>query len=128
MNQQRWQRFLPDRSQLMLVVSVLLVVFALVSFINLAIVKGSVGAKQRSVKAQLDQARERQRMLRTTLERDQQGCNILPKAQDYYNLTLPNVTVVVPKPEATPDVPGGEHDFRKGPPYWADWWEQLSQP
>jgi len=127
--QRRLWRYLPDRSQLMLLAGVLIVLFAAVSFVNLAIAKSSALAKERTMRAQLEQAREQNARLQRALGQAQAGQNVMPKAYEYFGMTLPGVTMVLPE-EAPSSEPVGP--IREEPPpahpFWLDWWERWRSP
>jgi hypothetical protein len=118
---QRWQRFLPDLSQLLLVAGVLVVIFAMVSFVNLAIAKSRVLAENRMVAGQVREAEERQELLRIALADAQQGRDLWSKAWDYFGMAPRGATVVLPAPARVE----GSADRPASPPYWAVWWQRL---
>ncbi|PKO22822.1 MAG: hypothetical protein CVU38_07385 [Chloroflexi bacterium HGW-Chloroflexi-1] len=140
MSQQRWRRFLPERSQFLLLGVVLAVIFALVGFINLAIIKSSTLVENQGARVRLERAQDQSQRLQGALGEAQQGQNIPIKGWEYYRLTPPEVTVVMPAPEAAPEaaseaapLAAGEtaalgHRHAAGPPYWADWLKRLVKP
>jgi len=132
MTQQRWQRFLPERSQLLLLLVVLAVIFALVGFINLAIIKGTALAENQAARGRLDRAEDQSQRLWHALFAGQQGQNVPSKGWDYFRVTPPGVTVVVPASEAALSAAGEAaltaQKHAAGPPFWADWLKHLVKP
>jgi len=132
MTQQRWQRFLPERSQWLLLLVVLAVIFALVGFINLAIIKSTALAENQAARVRLDRAKDQGQRLRDALVVGQQGQNVPSKGWDYFRLTPPGVTVVAPASEAALSVMGEValtgQKHAAGPPFWADWLKRLVKP
>ena len=132
MAQQRWQRFLPERSQLLLLLVVLAVILALVGFINLAIIKSAALAENQAARVRLERAQDQNQRLSQALIEGQQGQNVPSKGWDYFRLTLPGVTVVVPASEA-PLLDAGAtalaaQQGAAGPPFWAEWLKRLVKP
>jgi hypothetical protein len=126
--QRRLWRFLPDRSQLMLLAGVLIVLFGAVSFVNLAIAKSAALAKERSVQVQLEQARQQNARLQRALQQAQAGQNVMPKAYEYFGMTLPGVTMVLPEtPEDTTVGPVWQEP-PPAEPIWLQWWERFRNP
>ncbi|MCX6027710.1 MAG: hypothetical protein NT169_00185 [Chloroflexi bacterium] len=128
MSRGRWWRFLPDRSQLMLLAGVLIAVVTTVGFVNLTIARSAVQAELRADQARVAQLLEQKLRLQDELARDQQGENVAPRAEEYFDRKPPDTTTVFPEAVATPDAAAGKRDQPSGPPYWAEWWKRLTQP
>jgi hypothetical protein len=128
MIQPGWRRFLPDRSQLMLLVIVVMGLAAGVSFVNLGITRNTVLAANRIAHERLAEAQEQNVLLGQALASAQQGENILPKAYEYYGETRPGVMTFEIKPVAPDAAADGAGAQRAGPPFWGDWWERLIHP
>ena len=124
MSQKRLWQFLPDRSQLMLLAGVLVVLAAAIGFVNLAVARAAVVSELQAARAQTDQMEEQNQRLKDELARAQQGDNVGPRALDDFNMTRPGAVIVEPEPLITP-----QPTVRPaGPPYWAEWWKRLAQP
>ena len=128
MLQRRLWRFLPDRSQLILLASVVIVLFAAVSFVNLAIAKSAALAKERTLQAQLEQAREQHERLQRALQQAQAGQNVMPKAYEYFGMTLPGVTMVLPEEPGDETVGPILQEPPAAQPFWLQWWERWRNP
>ncbi len=128
MIQAGWRRFLPDRSQFMYLVVVVIVLVAGMSFANLGIAKNAALAANRAVHAQSDEAQEQHSLLERALDAAQRGENIVPKAFDYFFLTPAGVTTVLVQPAPPEEGESGSKGLRSAPPYWLDWWQRLVQP
>lgn len=125
MSQEGWRRYLPDRSQLVLLAVVLAALFALVSFINLAVAKSAALAGRQAVLDQISQLEERNQRLRSTLSDDQNGKNIVQKALQYFGLVARGQRVVLPQGSS---VDGPTRNHPAGPPFWLEWWKLLVMP
>jgi hypothetical protein len=110
-----------------LLAGVLLSLAVAVGFVNLAIARGAVLAELRAEEARVAQMKEQNSRLQDELERAQQGQNIGPLAERYFNLVPPGTTVVLPETPATPDSTS-KRRRQVGPPYWTEWWKRLTQP
>jgi hypothetical protein len=126
--QRRLWRFLPDRSQLMLLAGVLIVLFGAVSFVNLAIAKSAALAKERSVQVQLEQARQQNARLQRALQQAQAGQNVMPKAYEYFGMTLPGVTMVLPETPQDETIGPIWQEPAPEQPIWLQWWERFRNP
>jgi hypothetical protein len=127
MQHQGWRRFLPDRSQFMLLVIVVIALVAGMSFVNLGIARNSALAMNRASHARYDEAQQQNDLLKRILTGVQRGENILPKAYDYFFLLPAGVTTVLLQPIETPEA-DGEAARRTSPPFWGDWWQRLVNP
>jgi hypothetical protein len=125
---QGWRRFLPDRSQLMLLVIVVIALVAGVSFVNLGIAHKSALAAREMAVARYDEIQQQHVLLVRTLEAAQRGENILPKAYDYFFMTPPGIITVLIEPAEPAPAPGVAGARTSGPPYWGDWWQHLVNP
>ena len=119
--------FLPERSQLWLLLAAVAGIIAVVSFANLAVARSAAQAELDIAKTRLQVEEERHSELNDALERAQRGEHVVPKAIDYFDVAPEGVTVYVPEPDpvqpvATPERP------RTQPPYWVEWWKLLVQP
>jgi hypothetical protein len=128
MVQQGWRRFLPDRSQFMLLVIVVMGLVAGVSFVNLGITRNTALAANRIAHERLAEAQEQNVLLGQALVSAQQGDNIPPKAYEYYGEARPGVTTFEIQPVAPGEAADGAGAQRAGPPFWGDWWERLVNP
>ncbi|MEJ5200032.1 MAG: hypothetical protein WHX53_14000 [Anaerolineae bacterium] len=122
-----WRRFLPDRSQLIWLATIMIGLVAGVSFINLSVARNAAVAANRAVHARYAQAQQQHEALVQALAAAQRGEQIVPKAYDYFSLTPAGVTTVLIKPVAPVSAIESEGE-RGGPPYWATWWQRLAQP
>ena len=87
-------RFLPERSQLMLLVGVFVVLFAAAGFVNLAVTKSEALASRRHEQQQRDQMLDRKYALSDALGDAQQGRHIPKTALGFFQLVPPGMTVV----------------------------------
>jgi len=126
--QRGWRRFLPDRSQLMLLVIVVMGLVAGVSFVNLGITRNTVLAENRVAHEQLAEAQQQNRGLTEALASAQRGENIPPKALAYYNEAPAGVMTFEIKPATPSDASTGAGARQSGPPFWGDWWKHLVKP
>lgn len=122
-----WRRFLPDRSQLIWLATVMIGLVAGVSFINLSVARNAAMAANRAAHMRYAQAQQQHEALVQALAAAQKSEQILPKAYDYFSLTPAGVTTVVIKPVASVSAAGSEGEHG-GPPYWQTWWQRLTQP
>ncbi len=122
------RRFLPDRSQLTLLLVVVIVLVAGMGFVNLGVARNAASSANRTAHAQYDEQLQQSRLLTGALEAAQRGDNIVPKAYDYFAWTLPGVTTV--EIQSVPEEESGSTGKtpRAGPPYWSDWWQFLIKP
>jgi hypothetical protein len=126
MTSKRW-RFLPDRSQALLVVGVLLALFFIVSFANLALARSNALAERNAALTRRGVAAERNHNLRTALDAAQRDMHIPAQAEIYFGETVPGNVSVRPLPEDAS--PGRSNGNSQGaPPFWENWWERLTQP
>jgi len=123
-----WWRFLPDRSQLMLLAGVLIAVVTTVGFVNLAIARGAAQTELRAQEARVAQLREQNLRMQDELVRAQSDENAERRATDYFNRVRPGTTLVLPEAVPTPAAPVVGRRRPSGPPYWAEWWKRLTQP
>ena len=128
MQHQDWRRFLPDRSQFMLLVIVVIALVAGMSFVNLGIARNSALAMNRSAHALFDEAQQQNDLLKRTLAGVQRGENIPSKAYDYFFLHPPGVTTVLLQPIEAKEAADSEAARRTSPPFWGDWWQLLVNP
>jgi hypothetical protein len=123
-----WRRFLPDRSQFMLLVIVVIALVAGMGFVNLGIARNSALAANRTAHVRYDEALQQNDQLKRALTAAQRGENILQKAFDYFSLTLPGVTTLMLQPVAAKESTDGEAVRSSGPPFWGEWWQRLVKP
>ena len=128
MMQSSWRRFLPDRSRFMILMVVVIVLVAGMSFVNLGFAKNAARTANRSVHAQYDEALQQRDLLQRALAGAQRGENIVPKAYDYFFLTPAGVTTVLVEPAAEETSRSESVDRRSSAPFWLDWWQHLAQP
>ncbi len=128
MIQPSWRRFLPDRSQFLLLVVVVIVLIAGISFVNLGFARNAALANNRTAHTRLDEQVQQKTLLIRALEAAQRGDNILPKAYEYFAWALPGVTTVEIQPAPTAESDNRSGAQRAGPPYWGDWWQRLVKP
>ncbi len=128
MVQQGWRRFLPDRSQFVLLAIVVMGLVAGVSFVNLGIARNAVWTANQIAHTRYEEAQRQHGMLVEALEGAQQGENILPKAYEYFVLTPVGVTTILIKFVTPGENVDGIGSRRAGPPFWGDWWEHLVEP
>ena len=128
MQHQGWRRFLPDRSQFMLLVIVVIALAAGMSFVNLGIARNNALAMNRTAHARYDEAQQQNDLLKRTLTGVQRGENILPKAYEYFSWALPGVTTVLLQPIEANEAVEGEATQRSAPPFWGEWWQRLVNP
>jgi hypothetical protein len=128
MQHQGWRRFLPDRSQFMLLVIVVIALVAGMSFVNLGITRNGALAQNRTAHVRYDEAQQQNDLLKRTLTGVQRGENILPKAYDYFFLLPSGVTTVLLQPIEAQEAVDGEAARRTSPPFWGDWWQLLVNP
>ena len=128
MQHQDWRRFLPDRSQFMLLVIVVIALVAGMSFVNLGIARNNALAMNRTAHARYDEAQQQNDLLKRTLTGVQRGENILPKAYEYFSWALPGVTTVLLQPIEANEAVEGEATQRSAPPFWGEWWQRLVNP
>jgi hypothetical protein len=140
MSQPRWQRFLPDRSQLWILGAVLLLIVAGVSFFNVFSAKAAALAGQRQVQAQLDRLNVQNRLLRERLTQVQSGNrpggDVEVRAHQYFGLAYPGETHIVGQSapatvmtDTKSPASMGETapaDAQPAPtPFWEGWWKTL---
>jgi len=128
MQHQSWRRFLPDRSQFMLLVIVVIALGAGMSFVNLGIARNSALTQNRIAHARYDEAQQQNDLLKRTLTGVQRGENVLPKAYDYFFLLPPGMTTVLLQPAEAQETADGEAARRTSPPFWGVWWQLLVNP
>jgi len=128
MQHQGWRRFLPDRSQFMLLVIVVIALVAGMSFVNLGIARNSALAMNRTAHTRYDEAQQQNDLLKRTLTGVQRGENILPKAYDYFFLLPSGVTTVLLQPLEAKEASESEAARRTSPPFWGEWWQRLVNP
>jgi hypothetical protein len=112
----------------MVLVVVVIVLVAGMSFANLGITKNAALATNRAAHAQHDEALEQRSLLGQALDAAQRGENIVPKAFDYFVLTPPGETTVLVRPALAEESGSESKALRSAPPYWIDWWQRLAQP
>jgi hypothetical protein len=121
-------RFLPDRSQFMLLIGVFVILFAAAGFINLALTKSEALAARRVAQQKYDQLGSRNLALKDALGEAQQGLHIEPMAMKFFGLVPPGFEVITAAPEdPIPEIETGS-PFPLGPPYWEEWFKKLLQP
>jgi type II secretory pathway pseudopilin PulG len=125
---QRWRRFLPERSQLIILVGVLAILYAGVAFVNLAMAKSAALRENQAAQTKVDALQEQQQRLRLALGEAQQGYNIEPRARQYFNLGRKGEKAVVLQPVAPATAPETAPQPASGPPYWTEWWKRLTEP
>jgi Flp pilus assembly protein TadG len=123
MSYQRLQRFLPDRSGVMLLAIALTAALALLGFGSLAISKSEALAHQYRVRQQLETLQEQNRLLVAALDQAQHGQNIVPRAWQYYHRLPPGLTVI----EGESAVGDASAQWADGPPVWVELLEQIRQ-
>ena len=128
MIQPGWRRFLPDRSQFMLLVIVVMGLVAGVSFVNLGITRNTALASNRIAHERLAEAQQQNVSLEQALVSAQQGDNIPPKAYEYYGEARPGVTTFEIRAGGAGRCGGWAGAQQAGPPFWGDWWERLVNP
>ena len=128
MQHQGWRRFLPDRSQFMLLVIVVIALVAGMSFVNLGITRNGALAQNRTAHVRYDEAQQQNDLLKRTLTGVQRGENILPKAYDYFFLLPSGVTTVLLQTIEAKEADNGEAARHTSPPFWGDWWQLLVNP
>jgi hypothetical protein len=128
MQHQDWRRFLPDRSQLMLLVMVVIVLAAGMSFVNLGIARNNALATNRAAHARYEEAVRQNELLNGSLAAVQREENVVPKAFDYFKWSLPGTTTIVLEPAEAGTETEGEQSLRPTPPFWGQWWRRLVNP
>jgi hypothetical protein len=128
MQHQGWRRLLPDHSQFMLLVIVVIVLVAGMSFINLGIARNNALTMNRTAHARYNEAQQQNDLLKRTLTGVQRGENILPKAYEYFSWALPGVTTILLQPSEAKEAAEGEAAQRTNPPFWGEWWQRLVNP
>ena len=128
MQHQDWRRFLPDRSQFMLLVIVVIALVAGMSFVNLGIARNSALTQNQAVHALFDEAQQQNDRLNRNLIAVQRGENIPPKAYDYFFMQPSGVTTVLLQPIEANEAADSEAARRTSPPFWGDWWQLLVNP
>jgi hypothetical protein len=128
MQLQGWRRFLPDRSQSMLLVIVVIALVAGMSFVNLGITRNNALAMNRTAHARYDEAQQQNDLLKRALVGVQRGENILPKAYDYFFMQPSGVTTVLLQPVEAKETAESEAASRTAPPFWGEWWQRLVNP
>jgi hypothetical protein len=119
----RWFRFITDRSQIVIIFGVLVVVVALFGFSELAVEKSAAIAALERAQGRVDQLEDQQARLTRALEQAQNGQRIAPKAYQYYGAAPPGVTVIIPEepaiiPQSAPSAPDAP---------WSAWTAQVTQ-
>jgi hypothetical protein len=128
MQHQDWRRFLPDRSQFMLLVIVVIALVAGMSFVNLGIARNSALAQNQIAHARFDEAQQQNDRLNRNLIAVQRGENIPSKAYDYFFMQPSGVTTVLLQPIEANEAADSEAARRTSPPFWGDWWQLLVNP
>ena len=128
MQHQGWRRLLPERSQFMLLVIVVIALVAGMSFVDLGIARNSALAINRTAHARYDEAQQQNDLLKRTLAGVQQGENIPSKAYDYFFLLPSGVTTVLLQPVTAKEAAESEAARRTSPPFWGEWWQRLVNP
>jgi len=128
MQHQGWRRFLPDRSQFMLLVIVVIALVAGMSFVNLGIARNSALAQNGTAHARYDEAQQQNERLKRNLIAVQRGENVPSKAYDYFFMQPSGVTTVLLQPVEAKEAAESEAARRTAPPFWGDWWQRLVNP
>jgi hypothetical protein len=128
MQHQGWRRFVPDRSQFMLLVIVVIALVAGMSFVNLGIARNSALTQNQAVHALFDEAQQQNDRLDRILIAVQRGENIPSKAYDYFFMQPAGVTTVLLQPIEAKEAAESEAARRTAPPFWSDWWQRLVNP
>jgi cell division protein FtsB len=128
MKHRRWRNLLPDRGQWAVLLAVLFVIIAAVSFIDVAVRRSASQSAQLAVQNRLAAVQSQNQQLTEALTQAQRGENIEPRARQYFNLARKDEKkyVVQLVPEAVTG--SAEPASASAPPYWGAWIERLLQP
>ena len=121
-------RFLPERSQFLLLIGVFVVLFAAGGFFNLALTKSEALAERRAAQDKYDGLLNRNGALKYALGEAQQDRHIESIALRFFGLVYPGVTVITAAPENPAAGAEADQAGPTGPPYWEQWFEKLFQP
>jgi type II secretory pathway pseudopilin PulG len=128
MQPQGWRRLLPERSQFMLLVIVVIALVAGMSFVNLGIARNSALAQNQTAHALYDEAQQQNERLKHNLVAVQRGENIPSKAYDYFFMQPSGVTTILLQPVEAQEAAESAAARRTAPPFWGDWWQRLVNP
>ena len=121
---ERWSRFVPTRSRLMLILGVAVVVGVLFVLADLVLTERSMKGRYLRAEATVEQLQAQQVELQQDLERAQQGQNIPEQAFEQFGMAPQGAGVVVLKPETAPAAPSATRKV----PFWVEWWRSLGNP
>ena len=94
MTRPRWLRFATDRSQLIIITGVLVMVVAFFGFAELAVEKSAALVANERAQNELARLEEQNRLLHVSLEQARLGQHIAPKAYQYFGVSRPGLTVI----------------------------------
>ncbi len=125
---QRWLRFLPGRSYLLLLACVAAVVVFAFAFVDLAVTRQALQGRYERAVTKVERLEQQNIRLQQGLNRDQQGQNLPDRAWQYFGKVPPGASVIVVEPEAAPQAAPETTQKAESQPFWADLWERLTQP
>ncbi len=121
---QRWSRFIPGRSRLMLILGVAALVGVLFVLADLTLTRNSMMARYQRAEATVEQLTRQQAELQQSLERAQQGQNIPQQAFEQFGMAPRGAGVIVGQGESAPVAPSPSEKA----PFWLEWWRGLGLP
>ncbi len=121
---QRWSRFIPGRSRLVLILGVAALVGVLFVLTDLALTRSSMMARYQRAEATVERLTRQQAELQQSLERAQQGQNIPQQAFEQFGMAPRGAGVIVGQGEVPPAAPPADEKV----PFWVEWWRGLGLP
>ena len=121
----RWLRFATDRSQLIIITGVLVMVVALFGFAELAVEKSAALVANERAQNELARLEAQNRLLLVSLEQARLGQHVAPKAYQYFGLTPEDVTLIVP--QVAPESEAASAQRWESVDPWAEIAEWLDQ-
>lgn len=121
---QRWSRWIPGRSRLMLILGIAIVSGLVFVFVDLALARSSMLARYQQAEARVEQLTIRKLELEQELLRAQQGQNLPQQAYEQFGMAPAGAGVIVGQGESAPVAPPASDKA----PFWRKWLRGLGLP
>ncbi len=125
---QRWLRYLPGRSHLLLFACLAAVVVFVFGFLDLAVTGQALQNRYDRAAAKVERLELQNTQLQQGLTRAQEGQNLPDRAWQYFGKVPAGASIIVVDPETAPAAAPAAAQPAEKQPFWADLWNRLTQP
>ncbi len=128
MDTQRWLRFLPGRSHLLLLAGAAAVVVFAFGFVDLTVTRQALQNRYDRAATRVERLEQQNVQLQLGLNRAQEGQNLPDRAWQYFGKVPRGASVIVVEPETASEIAPAAAQQTEPKPFWTDLWERLTQP